>query len=90
MRREFKEPGRPRPDLVIGREELFAGAREQLARGGSVLVHGSAGIGKSTILRALAAAEEESARTVLRCSATESESHLPFLAPTMVLTPAPR
>jgi DNA-binding CsgD family transcriptional regulator len=80
VRREFKEPGRPRPDLVIGREELFAGAREQLARGGSVLVHGSAGIGKSTILRALAAAEEESARTVLRCSATESESHLPFLA----------
>ncbi|MDX3524072.1 helix-turn-helix transcriptional regulator [Streptomyces scabiei] len=85
MRREFKEPGRPRPDLVIGREELFAGAREQLARGGSVLVHGSAGIGKSTILRALAAAEEESARTVLRCSATESESHLPFLALTDLL-----
>uniref|UniRef100_UPI000ACB8345 AAA family ATPase n=1 Tax=Streptomyces scabiei TaxID=1930 RepID=UPI000ACB8345 len=85
MRREYKEPGRPRPDLVIGREELFAGAREQLARGGSVLVHGSAGIGKSTILRALAAAEEESARTVLRCSATESESHLPFLALTDLL-----
>ncbi|WP_327727152.1 AAA family ATPase [Streptomyces sp. NBC_00487] len=80
MRREIKEPGRPRPDLVIGREELFAGAREQLSRGGSVLVHGSAGIGKSTVLRALAAEYDESARTVLRCSATESESHLPFLA----------
>ncbi|MDX3586941.1 AAA family ATPase [Streptomyces europaeiscabiei] len=85
MQREFKEPGRPRPDLVIGREELFAGAREQLARGGSVLVHGSAGIGKSTVLRALAAEYEESARTVLRCSATESESHLPFLALTDLL-----
>ena len=80
VRGDFKEPARPRPDLVIGREELFAGAREQLSGGGSVLVHGPAGIGKSTVLRALAAECAESARTVLRCSATESESHLPFLA----------
>ncbi|MFF3140303.1 ATP-binding protein, partial [Streptomyces sp. NPDC057927] len=80
VRGDFKEPARPRPDLVIGREELFASAREQLSDGGSVLVHGPAGIGKSTVLRALAAECAESARTVLRCSATESESHLPFLA----------
>ncbi|WP_265565713.1 helix-turn-helix transcriptional regulator [Streptomyces hygroscopicus] len=80
VRRDFKEPARPRPDLVIGREELLAGAREQLADGGSVLVHGPAGIGKSTVLRALAAEYGEAVRTVLRCSATESESHLPFLA----------
>ncbi|MFE9763685.1 AAA family ATPase [Streptomyces sp. NPDC005808] len=77
---DFKEPARPRPDLVIGREELFAGAREQLSGGGSVLVHGPAGIGKSTVLRALATEYTESAHIVLRCSATESESHLPFLA----------
>ena len=32
------------------------------------------------MLRALAADYGEAARTVLRCSATESESHLPFLA----------
>ncbi|MGW1162389.1 helix-turn-helix transcriptional regulator [Streptomyces sp. NPDC002513] len=80
VRRDFKEPARPRSDLVIGRDELFAGAREQLAGGGSVLVHGPAGIGKSTILRSLAADYGEAVRTVLRCSATESESHLPFLA----------
>ncbi|MFE6487140.1 AAA family ATPase, partial [Streptomyces sp. NPDC057757] len=80
VRGDFKEPARPRPDLVIGQEELFAGAREQLSGGGSVLVHGPAGIGKSTVLRALVAEYTESARTVLRCSATESESHLPFLA----------
>ncbi|MET9101719.1 ATP-binding protein [Streptomyces antibioticus] len=80
MRREFKEPARCRPDLVIGREELFGSARDQLARGGSVLLHGPAGIGKSTVLRALAADYGDSAHTVLRCSATESESHLPFLA----------
>ncbi|MCH0566016.1 MULTISPECIES: LuxR family transcriptional regulator [unclassified Streptomyces] len=78
--RDFQEPARYRPDLVIGREELFTAAREQLASGGSVLLHGPAGIGKSTVLRALAADYGQAARTVLRCSATESESHLPFLA----------
>ncbi|WP_405591159.1 AAA family ATPase [Streptomyces sp. NBC_01092] len=80
VRRDFKEPARCRPDQVIGREELFTAAREQLGRGGSVLLHGPAGIGKSTVLRALAAECGGTARTVLRCSPTESESHLPFLA----------
>ena len=80
VRRDFKEPARCRPDLVIGRDELFTAARDQLTRGGSVLLHGPAGIGKSTVLRALTADYGEAARTVLRCSATESESHLPFLA----------
>ncbi|MDC0773257.1 ATP-binding protein [Streptomyces sp. HD] len=80
VRRDFKEPARCRPDQVIGREELFTAAREQLGRGGSVLLHGPAGIGKSTVLRALATEYGEAARTVLRCSPTESESHLPFLA----------
>ncbi|WAZ24987.1 AAA family ATPase [Streptomyces cinnabarinus] len=78
--REFSEPARSRSDLVIGRDEPFTAARAQLARGGSVLLHGPAGIGKSTVLRALAVEYGEAARTVLRCSATESESHLPFLA----------
>ncbi|MEV5464368.1 AAA family ATPase [Streptomyces griseoincarnatus] len=80
VRRDDKEPARYRPDLVIGREELFADARAQLARGGSVLLHGPAGIGKSTVLRALAAENAAGTSRVLRCSATESESHLPFLA----------
>ncbi|MEV7015151.1 AAA family ATPase [Streptomyces sp. NPDC093991] len=80
VRRDDKEPARYRPDLVIGRDELFADARAQLARGGSVLLHGPAGIGKSTVLRALAAENAAAASRVLRCSATESESHLPFLA----------
>ncbi|MFF4016417.1 AAA family ATPase [Streptomyces sp. NPDC001843] len=80
VRRDFQEPARCRPDLVIAREELFTAAHEQLTRGGSVLLHGPAGIGKSTVLRALAAEYGGAAHTVLRCSATESESHLPFLA----------
>ncbi|EGX59646.1 LuxR family transcriptional regulator [Streptomyces zinciresistens K42] len=80
VRRDFKEPQSCRPDQVIGREELFTAARGQLGRGGSVLLHGPAGIGKSTVLRALAAEYGGQARTVVRCSPTESESHLPFLA----------
>ncbi|MFE9613009.1 AAA family ATPase [Streptomyces sp. NPDC006012] len=80
VRRDFREPARYRPDLVFGRDEPLAAARDQLASGGSVLLHGPAGIGKSTVLRALAAEYAGAARTVLRCSATESESHLPFLA----------
>jgi len=80
VRRDFKEPARCRPDPLIGREELFTATREQLVRGGSVLLHGPAGIGKSTVLRSLAAEYTGTAGTVLRCSATESESHLPFLA----------
>jgi DNA-binding CsgD family transcriptional regulator len=80
VRRDFAES-------VIGREETFGAAREQLARGGSVLLHGPAGIGKSTVLRTLAAEHARTARTVLRCSATESESHLPFLALADLLGP---
>ncbi|WP_330286904.1 helix-turn-helix transcriptional regulator [Streptomyces sp. NBC_00576] len=80
VRRDFQESGRCRSDLLIGRDEALTAAREQLSRGGSVLLHGPAGIGKSTVLRTLAAECGESVRTVLRCSATESESHLPFLA----------
>ena len=80
MRRDFEEPVRPRSEQVVGREELLGRAREQLSRGGSLLLHGPPGIGKTTVLRAMAAEYAESARTVLHCSATESESHLPFLA----------
>ncbi|MFG2301439.1 AAA family ATPase [Actinacidiphila glaucinigra] len=79
MEQAFDAPARPRPDQVIGRGDVLARARGHLAHGGSVLLYGPAGIGKSTVLRTLAE-EYGGEPTVLRCSATESESHLPFLA----------
>jgi DNA-binding CsgD family transcriptional regulator/tetratricopeptide (TPR) repeat protein len=62
---------------LVGRGPLLAGAREQLTGGGSVLLTGPAGIGKSTLLSALA--EELPGHQVLQCSLSESERHLPFL-----------
>ncbi|WP_344407635.1 AAA family ATPase, partial [Dactylosporangium fulvum] len=62
----------------IGRADLLAHARERLAAGGSVVVCGPAGIGKSTILGALAASETEA--LVLGADAAEAEADLPYLA----------
>ncbi|MFB9234901.1 AAA family ATPase [Plantactinospora siamensis] len=62
----------------VGRAEVLDQVRERLAEGGSALVCGPAGIGKSTLLAALAADAESDAR-VLRASAAEVESGLPHL-----------
>ncbi len=61
----------------MGRAALLDRARRRLAEGGSVLLCGPAGIGKSTLLSALAA-EATDAR-ILRASAVEVESGLPYL-----------
>jgi DNA-binding CsgD family transcriptional regulator len=63
---------------VIGRAELLDTARARLAAGGGVLLHGPAGIGKSTLVDALAA--EASGALVLRAAAAEAEADLPYLA----------
>ncbi|WP_307826537.1 AAA family ATPase [Streptomyces pactum] len=67
-------------ERMVGREGLLARARARLADGGSVLLPGPAGIGKSTVLRALAAEFTAAGELLLRCSPTESEAQLPFLA----------
>jgi DNA-binding CsgD family transcriptional regulator len=76
----FEGPAGSRHAQVIGRGDLLAQARARLTEGGSVLLYGPAGIGKSTILQALTADSAERGHTVLRCAPTESESQLPFLA----------
>jgi ATP/maltotriose-dependent transcriptional regulator MalT len=62
---------------LVDRGPLLASAREQLAGEGSVLLTGPAGIGKSTLLYALAG--EFAGYRVLHCALSETERHLPFL-----------
>ncbi len=67
-----------RPPTPIGRGEILDQARARLAAGDSVLLHGPAGIGKSTILQSLAADADPA--LVLRANAAEAEAELPYLA----------
>lgn len=64
---------------MVGRGALVSRACGHLVRrgGGSVVFTGPAGIGKSTLVNAVAG--EVPGRVVLRCSPAESERHLPFL-----------
>src|SRR5690242_5798151 len=78
-----RRPGRlnhvPRPRMVapIGRVEVQNHVTELLAGGGSVLLRGPAGIGKSTLLDSLA--QQRGDALVLRVAAAEVESGLPYL-----------
>src|SRR5215475_14176897 len=78
-----RRPGRlnhvPRPRMTapIGRVEIQNHVADLLADGGSVLLRGPAGIGKSTLLESLA--ERRSDSLVLRVVAAEVESGLPYL-----------
>lgn len=65
------------PRTVVERGSLLTRARDHLAGGGSVLLAGPAGIGKSTLLGVLAAGPPD--HLVLRCALSETERHLPFL-----------
>ncbi len=71
-----RTPGR-RGSAPVGRDSVVDLARTHLAAGSSVLIAGPAGIGKSTVLAALA--ESVSGATVLRAAAAEVESGLPYL-----------
>ncbi len=65
----------------------MAQARARLSGGGSVILTGPAGIGKSTILDALAL--EATDVLVLRAAAAEAEAELPYLALVDLLDGAP-
>ncbi|MFG1805051.1 AAA family ATPase [Streptomyces sp. NPDC049040] len=62
---------------LTGRGALLTTARTALDAGDSVLLTGEPGIGRTTVVAALAA--ERPGTAVLRCAPTEAERHLPFL-----------
>src|SRR4051812_49556930 len=62
---------------------MIEAARE--GRSAALLIHGEAGVGKTSLLRA--AAEHAPGLRVLRARGIESESHLPFAALSELLAP---
>ncbi|MGI5460789.1 ATP-binding protein [Streptomyces sp. CA-249302] len=84
------EPG---PRAMIGRDEELQTLRRLLAdaadgRGGALLIHGTAGVGKSALLREAGAAGTESGFNVLGAAGVETELWLPFAALQLLLQPA--
>jgi predicted ATPase len=76
---------------VIGRERelatveaLLAGVREH---GSALVIHGDAGIGKSTLLAAAAKSAADRGMVVLEVSGAQSEAHLPFAGLHQLLRP---
>lgn len=74
--------------FMTGRRALLDAARAQAATRPGVLLHGPAGIGKSTLLTALAA-DAPPDGTVLRCSPAEADTRLPFAALVDLFAPVP-
>jgi predicted ATPase len=80
---------------MIGRDEELRTLRGLLTdaaagRGGALMVHGPAGVGKSALLRELGAEAAESGFKVLRTSGVETEQWLPFAALQLLLRPIAR
>jgi DNA-binding CsgD family transcriptional regulator len=80
---------------MIGRDEELRYLRGLLSEaatgnGGAVLVQGSVGVGKSTLLRTVGAEAAEGGFRVLRTSGVEAEQCLPFAALHLLLQPVAR
>ncbi len=75
---------------ILGRAELLGAVRAGLAAGNSVLLAGVAGIGKSTVLAAVAEEVAGTGAQVLRCSPARTDAGLPFLALVDLLDPVPK
>ncbi|WP_412542385.1 AAA family ATPase [Longispora sp. K20-0274] len=65
---------------VLGRTEVLDRCRNRLDRGGGLLLHGPAGIGKTTLVDALAAEAGAAGSLVLRSTPSVAEADLPYLA----------
>jgi len=68
----------PAPIRLVGRADLLAAVEVQLAAGGSVVLTGSSGIGKTAIVDALGAAAALRGERVLRVAGAETERWISF------------
>lgn len=67
------------PPALTGRAGLLATARDRLRERHGLLLRGPAGIGKSTLLTAIAAEALADGATVLRCAPAPEDAALPYL-----------
>jgi DNA-binding CsgD family transcriptional regulator len=72
---------------VVGRDAVLDQSWAALRGSGSVLLEGAAGIGKTTVLRAMVARARDAGMVVLACGPTEIEQRLPLAAVADVLRP---
>src|SRR5262249_11966235 len=84
-------PSDPAPPHLLGRDAELAALIARLdaihGGGGALVIHGEAGIGKSTLLRMAAYHAKGRGFEILRTTAVESEASLPFAALHQVLLP---
>ena len=71
---------------IVGRDELVDRVAEMALGGGSVLLSGAAGIGKSTVLGGVVARLADAGARVLRCAPGQEDARLPFVALTDVFS----
>ncbi|HEX6871731.1 MAG TPA: AAA family ATPase, partial [Micromonosporaceae bacterium] len=70
----------PPPPRLVGRADLLVTVESQLAAGGSVVLTGSSGIGKTAIMDAIGAAAVARGERVLRVAGAETERWLSYAA----------
>ncbi|MEE4544140.1 AAA family ATPase [Streptomyces sp. V4-01] len=76
------------PGAPLARPALLAAVRAQLAHGGSALLSGPPGIGRSTLLGRLAAGyEQDPGHRVLHCAPSAADRDSPFLGLIDLLAP---
>ncbi|MGY0231895.1 ATP-binding protein [Longispora urticae] len=65
---------------VLGRAEVLARCRARIEGGGGVLLHGPAGLGKTSIIEVLTAEAVARGEFVARSTARQAEAAVPYLA----------
>jgi DNA-binding CsgD family transcriptional regulator len=75
------------PDAVVGRDVVLDQAGRSLSGGGTVLIEGPPGIGKTAVWRHLVRTAERDGWLVLACAPAEAEAALPLAALADLLGP---
>lgn len=74
---------------LFGREDTFAILKATLAQGGSVVMSGEPGMGKSSLVRAASQVAQRTGRRVLSVSPTQFDRGLPFAGLADLMTQCP-